>query len=360
MKNSWSPARVLDASDRNYLETVLPLLDGARKEIVLSLYLVEPDDKAGAEHPVNRLLESLLRARKRGLSVHLYLNTNFRYRPKTEIGTGSWYERMAGSGMEITALLPGRRLHDKLIVIDNRYVIDGSMNWSEAALLANFESVTVIDAPAYATKKLERIAALTLPKPPKPEKKRATDRPLLRVPETVKVPAVILQKDYLPRMVSSSDARAADLYLFLRGQAEAAAASILEINLETAGLALGLPASWTRSALRRQMIKTLRKLSNPYGLIGIELPYAGNARITIRELPGEKISVPGQILSADHLASASSAETFLALAREALKKEGVKINSLSAPELEKRFGINRCAVIDARKKQVIDHEEDEN
>lgn len=87
-KNSWAPAQVLDASDRTYLDTVLPLFDRAKKEIVISLYLMEPQDKAGPTFSVNRLLESLLKARQRGVRVRMYLNTNFRFKPKAEVGDG--------------------------------------------------------------------------------------------------------------------------------------------------------------------------------------------------------------------------------------------------------------------------------
>lgn len=355
MENSWSQALVLDASDRNYLETVLALFESARKEIVIAFYLIEPDDKAGAGHPVNRFLERLLRARERGVSVRLLLNTNFRFRPKTEVGNGAWFERMALAGIQITALLPSRRLHDKLIVIDGRYVVDGSMNWSEAALMSNFESASVIDSSVYAAKKLDRIAAMTFPRPPRPApvNKKDPDRPLLEVPETARVPAVILEKDYLPRMIRDSDMRAADFYLLLLGQAEAAGTNSFEIDLETAGLALELPEKWTRSTLRRQMIKILKKLSGRYRLLEFKLPYAANAHIGLKQLPGEGVRVPGRLLSADALAHTSTAETFLAIAGEVLKKEGVAIDALSAPELEKRFGIGQSAVVRARKKMKI-------
>ena len=362
MENSWNQARVLDASDRDYLETVLALLESAQKEIVIAFYLIEPDDKEGIDHPVNRFLECLRRARERGLTVRLILNTNFRFRPKTEVGNGSWFERMTLAGIEITALLPSRRLHDKLIVIDGRYVVDGSMNWSEAALTFNFESATIIDSPDYATKKLARIAAMTLPLPPRPApvKKNTPDLPILPAPETAWVPAAILQKNYLPHMIRTSDMRAVDLYLFLLGQKQAAGTDSFEIDLETAGLALGLPKNWKRSALRRQMIKTLNKLSKSYKLLDLELPYAGNAKIMLKELPGERIEVPGRLLSPDYLARADSAETFLDIAGEMLKKGGVLIDSLSAPELARRFGIGKSAVVRARKKQTAIADEDEN
>lgn len=201
-KNSWAAARVIDASDRTYLETVLPLFDRAKKEIVVSLYLLEPQDKAGPTFSVNRLLESLLRAKQRGVRVRLYLNTNFRFKPKTEVGEGLYFGRLAQAGIELTALLPNRRLHDKLIVIDGRFVIEGSMNWSVSALESNFESASVIDSRLHAKKKLERVEQLTLPLPSEQRKiNRQINRPLYPVPEKIKIPLILFEQNYLPEMI---------------------------------------------------------------------------------------------------------------------------------------------------------------
>ncbi len=339
MKPGWARAFVYEASDRGYAEALVPLLDSARKEIVLSLYLVEPDEKAGPAHPVNQLFESLLRARGRGVSVKLYLNTNFRFRPKTEVGAGDYFKKLFDTGCVVTALLPRYRLHDKLIVIDGRYVVEGSTNWSVAALESNFESVSIIDSPAHAKKKLERIAKNCTALPPRVVKKSAgLDLPLITVPETIEFPLALFAKDALPKMIRASDERALDLYLLLWGQAQAAGKLTLECDLEELAKGLAFPSDWKRSQVRRQMIKTLRKLSDRYGFLEVKFSYAENVRIELKDIPGERITVPGWILSAGHLSKASAGAAFLALAREALKKEGVEIDSLSGPQLEVRFG----------------------
>ena len=346
-KTAWAKARVLDASDRSYLEKVLPILDRARKEISISLYLIEPNDQAGPDHPVNRLIETLLRARSRSVRVRIYLNTNFRFRPKTEVGIGAYFEKLVHQGAEITALLPRQRLHDKLIVIDRRFVVEGSTNWSVTALESNFESASVIDSPAHARQKLERIARLT---EPSPKKKTEKDTPLLSLPEVIEIPVALFQEDYLPRMISSSDGRIFDLYLTLLGQADATGRNDVTIDLETLGKALALPKDWTRSQIRRQMIKVLRKLSDEYRLIETEFPYAEDARIRMKEFHGEKIKLPARFFDPATISAQPSGTTFLELARERLKKEGIDIDSLSAHELEERFGVGRSTIMRTRSK----------
>lgn len=345
MKSPWVRALVLEASDRSYSGAVLPLLEGAGKEIVASLYLFETNDAAGPWHPVNRFAEALLRARQRGVGVRLYLNTKFRIVAKTEVGLGKYFERLLKAGAEITTLLSKRRLHDKLIVIDGRYVAEGSTNWSVSALEDNFESASIIDSPAHAKKKLERLARLALPLP----QVRILDRALAPLPEIVEIPLALFEKNLLPRMVRESNERALDLYLILLGQVRAAGNPELELDLETAGRALGLPAGWDRSRTRRQVIKVLRKLARRYSLIDVEFPYGRDAKITVKEWPGEKVSVPGRLLEPGFLAQAPPGVVFLELAREILKKEGVEIASLSAKELEKRFGVGSSTFLLARR-----------
>ncbi len=348
MKNSWVKARVTEASDREYLQAVLGILDRAKKEIAVSLYLVEPNDTQGPEHPVNQLLESLLRALKRGVRVRFCLNTNFRFHPKTMVGTGSYFERLTHSGAEVFALLPSQRLHDKLIIVDARYIIEGSTNWSENALERNYESASIIDSFAHARKKLTRFERLRFQPPPRLPKSPDINRPLLPLPRMVQIPESLFEKNRLPRMIRESDQRSIDLYLILLGQSMAQGQNKLEIDLEIVGEALGLSKEWERSRIRRQVLKALRKLAKRYDLIKAEFPYGRNAKITVKNLKGEMMEVPGSLLEPSALVQQSSAATFLALTGELLKKEGVDMNQLSAPELEKRFSIGKSSLNRAR------------
>ena len=344
-KNAWVRARVLEVSDRAYLDGILPFLNRARKEIVASLYLMEPHDEAGPRHPVNRLMEALLAARKRGVRIRIYLNTRFDVRDKAQVARGKYFEKLLESGVEIFSLLPGRRLHDKLIVIDARYVVEGSTNWSVSALESNYESDSIIDSPLHARKKLERIARMTLPNVPRP---KDIETPLLPVPETVTFPFGLFEKTKLPRMVARSERRSMALYFLLMGQAEISNQREFEMDLETAARSLGLPPDWDRSRLRRQMIKVLRKLSERYPLIEVEIRFGRNAKGRLRPVEGVKVPVPGWIFSPNFLSKASLPEAYLALVGEILKNEGVAIDTLSAPEIEKRFGIGRSTVVWAR------------
>ncbi len=347
MKNKWEKARVLEASDRSYAEIVLPLLENARREIAASLYLVDADDAAGPLHPVNRFLEALLRARQRGVRVRIILNTKFRIRLKADVALGNYFDRLLKAGVEITTILPNQRLHDKLIVIDGRYVVEGSTNWSVSALRSNRESNSIIDSPAHARKKLERIERLLAP--PLPRLARI-DTPLLPVTKPVEIPLALFSDNKLKAMVRASDIRSLNLYLILLGEQAARGKSEMVLDLETLGGALALPPEWTRSQIRRQVIKTLRKLALRYKLLEVEFPYGRDAQIRLKNFGGPTVSVPSEVFDSSSLSKDTTGTTFLALAREVLKKEGIEIDSLSAASLEDRFGIGASTVIRSRGK----------
>lgn len=327
---------MIDASDRSYLEIVLHLLERAKKEVVISLYLLEPQDTANPFFSVNRLLESLLKACARGVRIEMYLNSNFRFKPKTEVGQGMYFQKLIRSGVVLTTLLPHRRLHDKLIVVDNRYVVEGSMNWSVAALESNFESVSIIDSRLHAAKKLKRIEEFTKPSA---SERRKIDRPLYPVPQKIEFPLTLFEQNYLPEMVRESDWRSMDLYFVLLGQSQAQKTDLLELDLETVGRVLGLPINWDRTGIRRQILKVLRKLAERYRLIQVDFAYGQDARIQMKRFSGETIQVPGILFEPGTLVKESSGVTFLTLAGKILRREGIDIDSLSASKIEQRFGI---------------------
>ena len=71
-----SPEKITDLSDRKYEQALIDLLDNAKESIVVSMYGISAG--AGEKTPVMLLLNDLLEARKRGVSVTMYLNTRFR------------------------------------------------------------------------------------------------------------------------------------------------------------------------------------------------------------------------------------------------------------------------------------------
>jgi phosphatidylserine/phosphatidylglycerophosphate/cardiolipin synthase-like enzyme len=149
----YYPAMVKGVCDRAYEAAISELLDSAQESITVSMFIVVSGP--WPRHPINRLLSSLERALRRGVEVTIYYNTK-----DTENNDFSTEEALAPlgkKGARLFAASPLHKLHDKLIIVDSRYVVIGSTNWSTSALRYNFESSVLIDSPGLAQELLERM-----------------------------------------------------------------------------------------------------------------------------------------------------------------------------------------------------------
>ena len=328
--------RVADASDRAYEPAAIRLIDQAKQSVVMSMYLLREgeDDR----HPVNRLLRDLLEAAHRGVRVELYLNTRFKGAHPEKILETPGLKRLKGAGARVTGLSPYRRLHDKLLIVDERYVLEGSTNWSIEALKVNWESNTLIDSPPLAREKLNRLRLLAAgPKEAAPAVRGR--RPL---PRTLEMPAAWIRRGgILPRMVSSGDERAFDTLLFLWLEMAAQGSPEFFVNLEELGLDAGLPESWDDSAVRRQMIKVLRKLKNNNPkLVDLKFTHGKDVWVKLTAPEGPTVTVPTDLIEPASAARTPAAVTYLRLLDLALQQEGLRLTELTQRELGRRTGLS--------------------
>lgn len=340
-------ARVADASDRAYEPTAIRLIDHAERSVVMSLYLLR--ESADARHPVNRLVQDLLEAARRGVRVELYLNTRFKGGDPGKILETPALKRLRAQGAQVTGVPGHRRLHDKLLIVDERWVLEGSTNWSVEALKANWESNTLIDSPPLAQQKLRRLRQRTLgPEEPAPA---ARERPA--PPQALEVPAAwIARGGALPRLVASGNKRAFDTLLLLLLESAQSGPEFF-VNLEELGLDAGLPESWDDSAVRRQMIKILRKLTGTPGAgASAGFTHGKDAWVKLTLPEGPTVTVPAGWVEPASLAGTPAAVTYLKLFDLALyRQEGLKISELTQKELAQRTGLGARILRGALKAQ---------
>lgn len=352
IKDTFYPAMVKDISDRAYEPAVIDLLDNAQDSIVLSMYIIKPSEKG----PVDLLIKDLMEALDRGVSVEVYLNTKFHSAKAVKVFERKSFRLLREKGAKIYLSDSRYRLHDKLIIMDSRYVIDGSHNWSVSALKSNFESATLIDSPELAREKLRRLKDIPLEgaksarlKEPRVLKKVG----VLQENISVKISADLLEdKNLFPGMVTAHDNRSMDTYLLLLAEAERIRISgdisegdrAFPLSLEDMAFTLKMPSSWSNTAGRRQVIKTLRKLKNRYGLIDFEFQHGKDAWIILKELPGEVFTVKSNILDPNFLASKSATTQFVLLVKMLLEEEGKSLDSFTRKELTERFHIGGYAL----------------
>lgn len=332
---SWAPAQVADASDRAYEPTAIRLIDQAKHSVILSMYLIaEVDDD---RHPVSRLLNDLLEALRRGVTVEIYLNTKFKESKSHEVLEQPFLHRLKTAGAKVIGVTPNKRLHDKLLIVDGRYILEGSTNWSVEALKNNWESNTLIDSPTLARQKINRVIQRV-----SSQEELAKNRPSFPLPETVALPIAWVEKEgLLHRMVVRSDERSFDVFLLLFREASAQASDGFFMNLEELGLDVSLPGAWDDTSIRRQVIKILRKLKERYRVIDLQPTHAKDAWIKLSQNVEATVPIPIGLLDPTQLTQDPAAVTYLSIFRIVLRRqEGVELSQLSIKELAHRTGLS--------------------
>lgn len=346
-QEDFTSARVRDISGRAYEPAVIELLDGAKESIAISMYSISLGTKT--RNPVRLLLDDLLEARARDVSVTLYLNTRFRDidRAKSRLIENPALKRLKDAGCIIHLMPANRMLHDKLIIVDSRYVVEGSTNWSISALRDNFESATLIDSPGLAKIKLLRLELLpvsTKPRIKPPLKSLYTEN----IAETIDIPKTLLEdKEYFSRMLTRQDQRSMDLYLMLLAHSQGINEKEFFIDLESMGLSLGMPDSWSDTAIRRQVIKSLKRIESRYNLISVQFFHGKDAWVELKDVSGDTFTVASNLIKPNSDNEQSMRLKFLLIIKAFLRSNGEKIDAISTNELAERFNVHRRTISNA-------------
>ena len=348
------PASVSDISDRDYEEAVIELIDNAEESVVIGMYYISTQLKAN--NPVKLLLNDLVEAEERGVEVRIYLNTKFPDVSYGELVGEDEFKMLQDAGCELYFIPPGRKLHDKVVVVDRRYVVEGSMNWSIVALKNNFESVTLIDSPELAEEKIARLERIYEIQKKKEGAAKREREPLCvgGIIERIEVKKALLEDEkYFPMMLKRSDRRAMDLYFILLAYSAKLDKVKFFLRLEDVGLGLGLPVSWDDEALRRQVIRALRTLEDRYGLIEVEFYYASDAYITVLPVSGESFTIETSVVDS-YDKEIPQRVKFLLLIKALLEEEGKDLDLVLQKEIMRRFHIAERTLEKALKNRIKD------
>jgi phosphatidylserine/phosphatidylglycerophosphate/cardiolipin synthase-like enzyme len=109
-------------------KVIVPLVDGAKKQILIPVFLIT--DK--------RLAQALINAKERGVDIKVIVDaTNAR-------GKYSKHRLLRQHGILVKTETFAGKLHSKTMIIDNTYSVIGSMNFSKSGETKNDENVLVI------------------------------------------------------------------------------------------------------------------------------------------------------------------------------------------------------------------------
>lgn len=255
-------AAVEDVSDRNYYQKLRELIMGAEQSIDISAENIAMEE--GPDDPAAVLVEDLIRAQKRKVPVRLFLNTFSEAAEETPffLREDVLY-RMRREGVEIHFVNPGYRLLDRLMIIDQRKVLEGGVSWNKKDFENSLLSAVLIHSSQLAGKKRARLEFLPL-WDVEQHKKELTQG-------GIPVPFYLLRDiKYFPSMVRNDDGDAMKIYFALLQIFH----HVQDVHLTASfdELAREIPAEnyYEKSALQFQVLKTLDRLATEYGLIEIE------------------------------------------------------------------------------------------
>jgi phosphatidylserine/phosphatidylglycerophosphate/cardiolipin synthase-like enzyme len=148
-------AAVTLLKDTEFAGALLSGIRNARKTIVCSYYLFVVHGKNESE----KVLEELVRARRRGVGVRVILEKT---RQKDRLNEENLHTAalLARGGIKVFFDTPDVVTHLKVTVIDGRYVYLGSHNLTEGALRHNNELSVLIDSPEIAGETLSYLNQL--------------------------------------------------------------------------------------------------------------------------------------------------------------------------------------------------------
>lgn len=157
---AYASPELLDGQE--YYKRLLADIRKSQSEIVVAMYLIALPSDAGVEHPVRKILDALILAKKRGVKVSIILDasggTTREETPEGKNREAAMYLKQGS--VEIQWDRPDVSLHSKMVVVDRRIVYVGSCNWSEYAFRRNTEHTLREEDGELAAKVMEAIGGL--------------------------------------------------------------------------------------------------------------------------------------------------------------------------------------------------------
>lgn len=256
-------ADISDISNRLYGEAVLKEINSAQNEILIAMYGLYINDREPC-NPIQGFIGALDAAHKRKVRVEVILDNS----PSSHKGNQRAFEVLSEAGVRVDYAESKSKMHAKLMIIDSKTVIDGSANWTQSALMKNFESNQIIRSAEFAAIKKALFRKI----------RKETSVPEAMPLEGVKIAAGFLTDPrFAPQMIPGNDDYAFDLYLALLQEGD----KINSFDYRKMASRLGIKSRYFQTLVYR----ALKRLRSEYHLL--DFTGGRHPQITLIEIPGE-------------------------------------------------------------------------
>ncbi len=115
--------------DKIITNSILPLINNAKQYIYIPAFLITHDE----------LSSSLISAKKRGVNIKIIIDATNTYTARSKV------KMLRSAGIPLKIENFAGKLHSKSIIIDDKYIIAGSMNFSKSGENKNDENALIIE-----------------------------------------------------------------------------------------------------------------------------------------------------------------------------------------------------------------------
>jgi len=286
-----------------YYQTLHKYLTQSKSSITVAMYfiIINPQDKTD---PVNEMVNDLIAAKKRQVEIKVILEDSKLKENRLA------YEKLRANNITVYFDTAKHLLHNKQVIIDNRYVFTGSANWSKAAIEDNYEATNFEDSPqdALASKKyIENI----------PVQKKDIFLPQA---EGVTIsPDFLLAPNSGRRLLKAEAFKQFDLYLLLRKLQQEAGKLAFDIDYDSLAKMMGYEAPADLGRYRddqhyfyERIHRSLKRLRG-YGLIGYSKGKVTLKADNTRKADASAITIPFEYWEYGYSASLSMRAKYMYL-----------------------------------------------
>ncbi|MFC1576427.1 phospholipase D-like domain-containing protein [Candidatus Omnitrophota bacterium] len=250
---------------KDYFTTLQKHLREAKDSIVVAVYIIQVPEEGASANPASVLLEELIDAKSRGVSVKVILdNTKFNVNYNA-------FKRLEAAGVDVFLDSPKKLMHGKAVVIDGEISIVGSTNWTRSSINRNDEFSLITGSREVSTELLDYISKMEV----------SSDVPVLaEEADGVGMPADLITGERgLSLLFTNRSEKAFDLYLYLLKKS-----APIRIDYEELGRYLGYTKNYYFN-VRQPLNKLVRK----YRLV-THKPWS--KYLSIKPLGGNTLTVP--------------------------------------------------------------------
>jgi len=138
--------KIIPADNKNYFPSVYKKLKEAKKSIYVIMFLASYYPEY-PNSPTNQLLNTLIEKKKKNVKVEIIFeqsNAEYLQHSRTENLKTATY--LSENGITVYFDSPSKTTHCKLLIIDEKYIVIGSTNWSYSAIEKNNETSVIIES----------------------------------------------------------------------------------------------------------------------------------------------------------------------------------------------------------------------